>query len=374
MSRELQAIARGIVGELLADHRRANLFQRAGVPVGTVASILVDERGITDAGERKRMRAAVVRVLNRSGLFVSVPEQIEPLVPGSAEWLRTITASKVATILGLSPFDSPRSLWDVMSGRRPAHAGNAAMGAGSDLEAGILDNYFRRHPDLRRVGREVTIGRPELPWAAANPDDIAITPDGERIPVQAKYAAGNGDEWGKPGDDDAIPAYYYVQSLWEQHIGRFPRGVLTVLLPRRGPTDYDVHYDPELAAEIESECLAFWESLAGEEPPELDDSVATLESVRAVHPEIEPGTVAQLTPEEARGFLVANHHHDRYTARRRLAHARIYEAMGTAQYGECNGVRVARRQPAAGGKVALYRAGKVTAHDIPETQREDENA
>jgi hypothetical protein len=29
------------------------------------------------------------------------------LVPGSAEWLREMTASKVAAVLGLSPWESP---------------------------------------------------------------------------------------------------------------------------------------------------------------------------------------------------------------------------------------------------------------------------
>ena len=39
--------------------------------------------------------------------------------PGSPAWTRRITATKVAAILGVSPWDSPRSMWAKMRGEMP---------------------------------------------------------------------------------------------------------------------------------------------------------------------------------------------------------------------------------------------------------------
>jgi hypothetical protein len=47
---------------------------------------------------------------------VTAADPIE-LVPGSPEWCAEMTASKVAAVLGLSPWDSPYSLWYQMAGQ-----------------------------------------------------------------------------------------------------------------------------------------------------------------------------------------------------------------------------------------------------------------
>ena len=38
------------------------------------------------------------------------------LVPGSPEWQRTITASRVGAIMGASAYDSPTSIWHQLAG------------------------------------------------------------------------------------------------------------------------------------------------------------------------------------------------------------------------------------------------------------------
>ena len=39
------------------------------------------------------------------------PNIVEDLAPGSAEWTKCVTASKISGILGLSSWASPYSLW-----------------------------------------------------------------------------------------------------------------------------------------------------------------------------------------------------------------------------------------------------------------------
>jgi len=41
---------------------------------------------------------------------------IPELEPGSAGWYQFMTASKVAAAMGLSPYESPFSLWHRMAG------------------------------------------------------------------------------------------------------------------------------------------------------------------------------------------------------------------------------------------------------------------
>ena len=63
----------------------------------------------------------------------------ELIKPGSDRWNSLVTASKVSAILGLSPYESPRSLWHKMRGDIPAQPQTRAQARGTHLEAGILD-------------------------------------------------------------------------------------------------------------------------------------------------------------------------------------------------------------------------------------------
>ena len=74
--------------------------------------------------------------------------------PGSREWHRLITASKVPAILGLSPWQSPYSLWMQMSGRIDATPETTTTRRGHYLEAGVLARRRgRRPPRWRRRPR-----------------------------------------------------------------------------------------------------------------------------------------------------------------------------------------------------------------------------
>lgn len=265
------------------------------------------------------------------------------MTPGSPEWNKLVTASKVAAILGVSPWESPRSVWHRMHGDLPASEGNESTRRGQYLEPAILAWWRDQHPEVLGVlDLQPTFTLDD--WAAATPDAVAINPDKpERVLVEAKSAAFD-DDWGTPGTDE-IPTYYLVQVQWQMHVSGIHRCYVPIITSRLRFVEYVVDYVPEYGAALEARMREFYDSLAADEPPELDDTVATFDAVRKVHPEIERGESVELTTEQADDLVTFAHLAKETERSLRLAKSTVIDAMGRAQYAEHNGVRVARRQP-----------------------------
>lgn len=262
------------------------------------------------------------------------------MTPGSPEWLRIITASKVAAVLGLSPWQSPYSLWQQMKGNLPATEGNDSTRRGTYLEPAILAWWRDQHPGTVSDWAEqptYTLGD----WAAATPDAACnMTDDGEdaHTLVEAKSTAMDWDE---------LPPYYLTQVIWQMHVSGAHRCYVPVIGPRLTFTEYVVDYAEyaDDAAMIEARCREFYDSLARDVPPPLDDTVATYEAVRKVHPDIERGESVELTEKEARAVVDWSDELKATERATRLAKSTVLDQMGRAQYATHAGVRIARRQP-----------------------------
>src|SRR5215213_7291573 len=96
----------------------------------------------------------------------------DPIVlePGSSEWLRELTASKVAAVLGLSPWDSPFSLWYAMATGVDLQRPTAAMERGHYLEPAICAWLADRFELATRPGG--CWRNHERPWQVASPDRL----------------------------------------------------------------------------------------------------------------------------------------------------------------------------------------------------------
>ena len=280
-----------------------------------------------------------------------------PLVPGTAEWQRLITASKVAAILGLSPFDSPLSTWHKMKGNVPLEQETDDHRRGHYAEPAILAWFKDQHPELLGV-LQPQFKTPGLPWAAATPDALAINPDTkQRFLVEAKTARSL-DEWGEPGTDE-VPAYYYVQAMFQMHLARVPRCYVPVWGSWFEMAEYVIDYDADIANGIIARCAEFWASLEANEPPPLDDTVATIHTLKALHPLIEDKEVVYLDDDVAIEFIEASNDFKAAEARKRAAQSAVLDAMGNAQKALVGQVTVARRQPNKTG-VSLYAVAKTT--------------
>ena len=266
--------------------------------------------------------------------------------PGSPEWSRLITASKVAAILGVSPWESPRSIWHKMRGDVPREPQKDHQARGHYLEPAILAWWRDQHPEHAdyREQPDYKLGD----WSAATPDATAILgtegeADWHQVLVEAKSAA-NMDDWGEPGTD-VIPAYYLVQVQWQMHVSGIHRCYVPAIGPRLKFDEWVVDYDADTGPLLEARMREFYDSLSADVPPPLDDSVATFNVIRKLHPEIERGESVEIDELEARLLIDRQADMKALEPLLRKSKATVLDLMGRAQYATCNGVRIARRQP-----------------------------
>lgn len=286
----------------------------------------------------------------------------ETLQPGSPGWLRLMTASKVAAILGASNYDSPRSMWHKIRNELPTEPQTDVQSRGHYLEPAVLAWYADEH-GIDQADETVWRTQPLYlmgGWAAATPDAEATLAAGGKRLVEAKSAR-DLDEWGAPGTDE-IPAHYLIQCFWQMHVS----GIHIVDVPIIGTfldfSLYTVVYDPEVGAMLEQRCRAFMDSIAADQPPALDDHPATYDALRKLYRQIDD-TKVEIPHHIAADYLQALADRKAAEAREREAKSTVLDLMGTARYAETAGVRVARRQPNKTG-FQLNQVAK-TVDDLP---------
>lgn len=274
--------------------------------------------------------------------------------PGSPEWARLVTASKVAGILSISPWDSQYKVWCVMAGLIPPDPENEAMRRGNMLEDAVLNWWLADNPDAIELGRQVTCQIPDEPWAAATPDMI-VTSGGDTEIVDAKTASDD-EGWGRPGTDEA-PKYYIASSMWQLAMHPEAARVRLAVLFGRPFTmrEYVIERDDELCGALIDHCRAFHATVVSGVMPPLDDSVATYEAVRDQHPDIDRDLDVQITEAQAADWLASKAAVETADRWHRGATTVLLDQMGKARRALCDGSVIARRQPHASGSVSLVR-------------------
>lgn len=284
------------------------------------------------------------------------------LTPGSPEHLSLVTASKVAAIMGLSPWASPLSTWQQMKGLDPGTAQTREQSRGHYLEPAVMEWWQDQHPEYTDVAEQVVLSRGELPWAAATPDGIATGAGVPIVGVEAKTAADTRDAWGKPGTDE-IPLYYAIQAMWQMHLGGHKITYFPVLGEYLTFSEYVIEYDPLVGAELERQAFEFWESLLYDDAPPLDDHPATLESLRRVYSDIDKATDVYIGTDLARRYVAAVQAEKAGKAALTAAKSEMAKAMTNARralvvVGE-DALLVATRQAAANGAPYVKAAPKL---------------
>lgn len=264
---------------------------------------------------------------------------VEALLPGGSEWLRLMTASKVAAVLGLSPWESPFSLWHRMNGTAPAKPPTEQTERGHYLEPAIAAWWADQHP-------EYDVQTSPLRFHALN-QRHACTVDRELLiggtvvgGLEVKTAASD-DEWGTPGTDE-IPPYYRAQTLWQAYVLDVPRIHLAVLTSRLQFREYVIEQDDTDLALIHEAVSAFLDSLDSGTPPPLDGHSETYAVARQLHPDID-GTDVDLDPLLLSIWLGARDLLDAATETEQQYRSQVLEAMGTAKRALMNGTPVAQR-------------------------------
>lgn len=283
------------------------------------------------------------------------------LTPGSPEWLRTVTASKIPAILGISRFQSQYALWHEMAGLvDPAPISEQTqemfdMGHAAELAA--REFWLLRNPGWRASQSEVQYVREDLGFPAVATIDRRCSRGKSRKVLEVK-APQSLEHFGDDGSGE-IPADHAAQITWQMFISGIHDADLVAWPVYGPPRIYHVEYDPDLADAILGRVYLWVASLSEGVPPELDDSVATYECLRRLHPDIERGMEVELEESLAVDYLRAVEQQKETDRVLRGLKARVLEQMQRAQYATCRGHKVADRRNGRGDSVSLY-AGKPT--------------
>lgn len=282
------------------------------------------------------------------------------LQPGSPEWMQIITPSKVPAILGIGRWESPYRLWHRIKGIVDPEPPKDIFDLGHDFEDAMANIWRRENPGWRLSRGEVQIRRDPTVFGfptAATIDRRASRGRARRV-VEFKTARSL-EEWGDEFTDEA-PADYVAQVTAEMLFTGYTQqpAHLMVLGTYFNTHTYVIEFDQQVADWIVETCRTFWDSLAGDEPPDLDDSVATYECVRELHPDIDRGVEVQIDPKLACELLDWDRDLRGAEKRVRGLRTQVLDVMGNAQYGRVGDLLVADRRPHGRGGVALNLARK----------------
>lgn len=289
----------------------------------------------------------------------------------SREWhaarAQRISGSRIAAILGLSPWESPHSTWCHMAGLIPPAPATKQQNRGHYLEPAVAAWFADQHPDwhLFETGTWV---HSERGWQLANPDRLIRYYLPDNMPVgwyslevsallEIKTDA-DGSGWGEPGTDE-IPIYYRTQVQWYMDVLGLPRAYIAVLGDRLDFREYVVDYDPQDAALMRAAAETFLDSLLWGEMPDLDGHPATYEAVKKLHPDITPKLDYDVPEDLAVEYLAATAGNAAAEKRLTQARTRLAQSMGTAWRARWRGHTLATRQAKNGGTPYLVAGRKL---------------
>jgi putative phage-type endonuclease len=232
-----------------------------------------------------------------------------------------VTASEIATVLGLSRFDSPLSLYFRKRGELDEDADNDRMALGRALEPYALSRFTEATGiELETCGLAASL---ERPWQMATPDAIA----GVNAPVEAKTALAE-DDWG-PSGTSQVPLYYRCQLLWQMDVFGSGHGYLCVIFLRTGePRWYLVEWDADDVGVMREAGLEFLQRVRDGDPPAADAAKATRDALKTRFPAGKDAPVACCGANLVRSYRAALRADRRAADRKSLAENRLREIMG----------------------------------------------
>ncbi|MFE7566896.1 YqaJ viral recombinase family protein [Streptomyces sp. NPDC057539] len=199
-------------------------------------------------------------------------------VPGTPEWDEAraglcITATEIAAVMGLSPWSNPFVLWHKKAGLpSPPFEPSPQMEWGIRHEPTVATKYAEEHPELT-LTETGTWRHTEREWQRATPDRIAD----DRL-VEVKTATTD-KYWGQSGTDE-VPIYYRCQVIWQMDTLGYRRTDFAVLIGICDYREYVVEYDADDAKLMREAAIGFLDMVRRGERPDIDDSVATYDTIR----------------------------------------------------------------------------------------------
>lgn len=278
--------------------------------------------------------------------FVEVlpPERTGPEHP---EWFEArragVTASEIAAVLGLSPWESPFSLYWRKRGVLGPPDDNDGMRWGRRLEPVVLEHFEECHPDLI-VTRPGLLAHRDRPWQMASLDGLALSKfyDSGPVAVVEAKTTESWESWGAELSDE-IPSYYRAQVLWQMDVAGVEEAWVPVAKGRQY-REYVVFYDEADCKFMREQAEEFLERLRTGNLPDVDGAPATIDTLRRLNPQPLDDEEVRVPETVAQVYRRAVRNHRKAEDRKRLLEARLRQRMGRARVAvDPDGEKVATR-------------------------------
>ena len=267
---------------------------------------------------------------------------------GSDEWhnLRNepgaVGGSDIAAITGLSSWESAITKWAKKTKQIPDEVTpNMSMRLGTKLEAPILDIFTEEHPELT-VYETGTWANKDNSWARSNPDGLYQDVDGNWGIVEVKFSR---DYW------SGVPQAYRAQVLWYMKVFGIRQAKL-VALAGSSYMEFDIEWDEFEADTLWQAALRFRQACLDLKMPDWDGSNSTLETVRALNPNITDGETD--LDELGMHYINSVTELDQATAKMTELKSRVIQAMAGNKRGLIFGEHFLSLRSRAGGAPYLH--------------------
>ncbi|MFF7991723.1 YqaJ viral recombinase family protein [Kitasatospora xanthocidica] len=213
------------------------------------------------------------------------------LQPGTPEWdaARTgpvITATRIAAVMGLSPWESRLSLYHRLRGETTDQfTVSSEMEWGTRHEPTIAEKWEDCNPDRMALPTGTWRHRDRW-WQRCTPDRLIVprvlcelwtVADTEVL--ELKFSP-MGEGWGPDGDPFGIPVYYRCQVMWQLDTLGLTRATVAVLIAGHDYRTYPIEWDADEAALLRKSADRFLFNVGAGRRPDIDGHSATYQAIR----------------------------------------------------------------------------------------------
>jgi putative phage-type endonuclease len=270
-----------------------------------------------------------------------------------AERRKGVTASEIAVLLGISPFDSPFNLFWKKTGQITEDYDNNRLSLGRFLEPWVAERFAETHPDLHLVAPAGLWASIERPWQLATPDgllydarEVEYGRDEANAPIAVweGKTSGTYEDWGDDGSAD-IPPYYSAQVQWQMDVMGVGVAYVTCLfLATQKTRTYILEPDADDITLMRERAVEFLAQVDAGEAPPLDGHSATTTALKALYPEVDEDEQATVPTDVAEQYRQASAQAKAAKEQATDAENALRAAMGDARYAlDPDGRKVASR-------------------------------
>lgn len=201
-----------------------------------------------------------------------------PPSPGTTEWRRIISASKVPAILGIDPYKTTGQLWMEMSGlaepEAPDDTTRDMWAWGHAAEPSLAQWWREKNPGWQlNKGGEIAYTNPGLPFPNLATLDRRPRRGRAYHRLELKTSISR-TKWGDIGDP--LPGDVTTQTIFQAGVSDIEQGSVVALIGYDQPMIpriYDAPADPDVFAGLVDVCADFYRSLGEHEPPMPDPAL-----------------------------------------------------------------------------------------------------